>query len=413
MTRPLVLLLLSVATVGAQAPAFEEPPTLKASELLKPEYAAGPLHKVRESVPTYAGANWFTIDSQFGVFEAEGNAMLEQRVAEVYAIARLEEVSRTNEFARALGQAAKSPIVAAKSLVTQPVKTVSAVPKGVWKVLNRAGQAVKESSQRRERSEYEDSRAGELLGVSKAKRELALRLGVDPFSSNETLQRQLNSIAWASFAGETTIAALTAAASGGASVALTATSVIGRNQDRLRESTPNDLRRDNLALLLKMGVTKEDANRLLNNPSFSPWHQTDFVNELAALDGVMGRGEFVRAAGEITEDEADAIFCVETARLMRRIHGAGTRLLRITLSNGYPVCLTADGHLVVALQWDYAAWTPRAAAFIDGMEKLAAKSKLSPKLHLVLTGDVSGTLRRQVESRGHIVQDRVLPGPLK
>src|SRR6266436_8765874 len=54
---------------------FEELPVLKASEILRPEILAGPHHKVREPVPTYFGANQFTIDSDFGVFEAKGNEM--------------------------------------------------------------------------------------------------------------------------------------------------------------------------------------------------------------------------------------------------------------------------------------------------------------------------------------------------
>ena len=178
----------------ADAAPFEEPPTLRASEILKPEYVAGPHHKVRDAVPTYSGANWFTIESDYGVFEAEGNALLAQRVAEIYAIARLKEVSRTDEFGRAVARAAKSPVVAAKSLITQPAKTVSAVPKGLFKMLNQAGQGVKEAAQGRERSAYEDKAAQDLIGVSKVKRELAVTLGVDPYSSNEALQRELNGI---------------------------------------------------------------------------------------------------------------------------------------------------------------------------------------------------------------------------
>ena len=69
--------------------AFEELPVLNASEILRPEFLSGPYHKVREPVPTYFGANQFTIDSDFGVFEANGNEMLVTRIKEINAIARL------------------------------------------------------------------------------------------------------------------------------------------------------------------------------------------------------------------------------------------------------------------------------------------------------------------------------------
>src|SRR4029077_15540686 len=90
--------------------AFEELPELKASEILKPELLKGPHYVVRDPVPTGSGMNLFTIDSDFGVFEADGNEMLLQRLKEIDAIARLQEVSRTDEFKKSLVAAAKSPL---------------------------------------------------------------------------------------------------------------------------------------------------------------------------------------------------------------------------------------------------------------------------------------------------------------
>jgi hypothetical protein len=67
-------------------PVFEELPELKASEILKPELLKGPHYVVRDPVPTSAGMNQFTIDSDFGVFEADGNEMLLQRLKEIDTI---------------------------------------------------------------------------------------------------------------------------------------------------------------------------------------------------------------------------------------------------------------------------------------------------------------------------------------
>src|SRR5207244_11652560 len=109
--------------------AFEELPELKASEILKPELLKAPHYMVREEVPTYSGANQFTIDSDFGVFEADGNEMLLRRINEINAIARLKEVSRTDEFKEALRKAAKSPVAAAKAIAADPVRAITNVPK--------------------------------------------------------------------------------------------------------------------------------------------------------------------------------------------------------------------------------------------------------------------------------------------
>jgi hypothetical protein len=63
--------------------AYEPLPTLDASVILQPQYLRGPNFTVRNSVPTYFGSNHYTIDSDFGVFEADGNDMLMRRVAEI------------------------------------------------------------------------------------------------------------------------------------------------------------------------------------------------------------------------------------------------------------------------------------------------------------------------------------------
>jgi hypothetical protein len=117
-------------------PAFEELPVLNASDILRPDVLTGPRHKVREEVPTYSGANQFTIDSDFGVVEADGNEMLLRRINEINAISRLKEVSRTDEFKEALRKAAKSPIAAAKAIANDPVRTISNVPKGLMKFMD-------------------------------------------------------------------------------------------------------------------------------------------------------------------------------------------------------------------------------------------------------------------------------------
>src|SRR6266702_3705914 len=249
LTASLLTLLLATLPIGAQpafAPAnasdYEELPELKASEILRPDILQGPNHKVREEVPTYSGANRFTIDSAFGVFEAEGNEMLVRRVNEINAIAKLKEVSRTDAYKSALMQAAKSPLAAVKSIVTDPINTVSNVPKGVMKFMGRAGERVKGIGKKREPAPDEGSRAQNIVGFTAAKRKVALSLGVDPYSSNDVLQRELDGITWASFAGGLTFKAATMPIGGGAGAALTLTGVSNTVESALQDKSPADLK---------------------------------------------------------------------------------------------------------------------------------------------------------------------------
>ncbi len=409
-----LLLGASGQTLLAKAPSktpYEAPPTLNAKAILRPEYLSGPHHQVRTSVPTYAGNNHFVIDSDFGVFEADGNTELATRIQEIYAINKLSELSRTDEYKEALKKAAQSPLKVAQDLVSNPVKTVTGVPKGIWKFMNRAGQSIKEVGQQRERSPYEDSMGRDLIGFSKAKRAIALQLGVDPYSSNEALQKELNSVSWASFAGSMTVTLALAPVGGGAGAALSGLSVAKTTNDVLREQSPSDLRRLGADQLSGMGVTDASATNFLNNNAYSPTNQTLLIAALAQLRGVNGREDIVRLA-TIASDEADAVFFRRCVQLMARVHGE-IPLSSVGTDGSLPFCLAQDGTLVVPLEWDYAALTQRADDYIKFLKSATWGSQPITGYHLVLTGVASPRLKAKLASEGIRLSEKALPGPLQ
>ncbi len=363
-----------------------------------------------DAVPTYLGANQFTIDSDFGVFEANGNEMLVTRIKEVNAIERLKEVSRTDEFKNALTKAAKSPIASAKNIVTDPVNTISNAPKGLMKFMRRAGESIKDIGNKSESHAAEGSKMQQLIGFSDEKRKVAINLGVDPYSTNTVLQRELDGIAWASFAGGMTVQLATMPIGG---PALTVVDVTSSLNDVLKEKSPSDLKMMNRKTLRAMGAGEKDTERFLNNNAFSPSQQTAFVLNLKALNGVANRGAFVRTAGETSSAEQDAIFCVQTAALMGQLHKGEKPLARITMLGDFPIGVAKEGTIVVALQWDYAAWTSGAAQFTSDLQKLATQSGEKKNILVALSGQVSPRLREELEKRGITVQDRLVPGPLK
>ncbi len=155
--------------------AYEPLPTLKASVILQPQYFQGPNFTVRDPVPTYSGSNRYTIDSDYGVFEADGNQMLMRRVAEINAIAKLQAMSQTKEFTQAAAQAASAPLHVAQDLVTNPVSTISSVPRGIWGFLNQAGEAVKEATEGQQATAAEGNAVENMTGFSKTKRDIAIK----------------------------------------------------------------------------------------------------------------------------------------------------------------------------------------------------------------------------------------------
>jgi hypothetical protein len=390
---------------------FEELPELKASEILKPEFLQGPHYVVRDPVPTGAGMNQFTIDSDFGVFEADGNEMLLQRLKEIDAIARLREVSRTDEFKKSLLAAAKSPLNSAKSIARDPAQAISNVPKGIMKFLGRAKETVENVGKGGNDDLGNGSRMKDAIGYSDKKRKIALEMGIDPYTTNTVLQKQLDDVAWASWAGGFSFSVATFPISGPVGAALTVTNLNSTVTDLLREKSPSELEQINRSAFRGMGASASDADKILNGGAFTPTQATTFAVHLKALKGVANRGAFVKAAAQKSTTEADALFCVYTAALMDQIHQK-TPIARIVMLRDFPVCVAKDGTIIVALQWDYAAWTSGAASFTDEVQKLAAKSQ-NAHVSVDLSGEVSPRLREELEKRGITVQDRLVPGPLK
>ena len=122
------------------------------------------------------------------------------------------------------------------------------------------------------------------------------------------------------------------------------------------------------------------------------------------------RRAFIKQAGQTSSSEPDALFCVQTAALMSKLHKGEMPLTKIAMNENFPICIGKDGTVVVALQWDYAAWTPLAKRFSDDLHKQNGEKA---KYLVAITGVVSPLLRQQLEARGFKVEDRLSPGPLK
>jgi len=276
---------------------FEELPELQASDILKPEFLKGSHFVVREPVPTSAGMNQFTIDSDFGVFEADGNEMLLQRLKEIDAIARLREVSRTDEFKNSLLAAAKSPLNSAKNIARDPAQAIANVPKGLMKFLGHAKETVDNVGKGGNDDAGDGRRLKDAIGYSDKKRKIALEMGVDPYTTNTVLQKQLDDVAWASWAGGFSFSVATLPVIGAAKAVLTVTNVNSTVEDLLREKSPSELEEINRAIFRAMGASSSDTEQILHGGAFTPTQATTFGVHLKALKGVANRGAFVKSRG--------------------------------------------------------------------------------------------------------------------
>ena len=151
----------------------------------------GPHYRVGPTVRTFAFMNQYSVTWDYGAFAPPSDARLRRLVREIAAIAELEKIHQSDAFAKATVEAGKGVVQGAQHLIEDPVATIGAVPEAVFSVFGRVSEAAKRGG----RSKYEDGVAQNLLPISGFKREYAQKLDIDVYSTNEVLQKQLNSVA--------------------------------------------------------------------------------------------------------------------------------------------------------------------------------------------------------------------------
>ena len=188
---------------------------------------------------------------------------------------------------------------------------------------------------------------------------------MDVYSSNETLQKELNRLAWASAAGNLTLGALSLAT--GALTLQVASNVRMLEQARnLVESTPpSELSKCNRDLLRRMQVPDVTANGFLQNRVLSPRHQTIIIASMMALSDIPGL-MFQQMAELITGYNA----------LVAPVH-------HIAMVLNLPVVITVKNSAML-LPIDRLLWTERSAGVA---QNLAGLKPSGPEIWM--TGDAS------------------------
>ena len=171
-------------------------------DILPADKISGSHYKIRDTVRCDGFLDHFTVDSDFGVFEVTGDGVLRKLLREIQAIAALRKIQDSDAFKQSLSEAAKKPEEFGKELIDDPEKALTGVGKGVASIFNSAYTAATTRQQK-----GEDSKAAALLSLSAYKRDYAFKLGVDVYSSNPALQKELDRVGWAGAAGSLSFSA--------------------------------------------------------------------------------------------------------------------------------------------------------------------------------------------------------------
>lgn len=395
----------------AAAADYETPPTLAAKDFLPAELLKGRHYSVAPKVENDGYMNRYTIQSDFGIFGVGSTAMARIRILEVGGIAQLRELSETEAFAGALAGSAKKTAKSAAHIVTDPVGTAKGIPEGVGrmfkrvantagKVVDSAGEALSEEGGEGGSGTTADKAAAagkELAGINKARRGLAKSVGVDPYSTNPVLQKELERLAPAAFGGGLT--------GGLATRAVPLVGQITKVSGLVWDSSPGDLEVAGRERLAKMGVTPEQADAFYKAPNLRVTSRVAIVTLLEAMGGVSGRAEVVRLASSLrNEEEAD--FFVTSLLLLKGCHETQGPLKRILAGPVMAWGARGDGTLVLAFAFDHLVWTKDIAAAAGRIDSEMKGDASLERVEVWSSGSFSSRARKELESLGWKVHEK-------
>jgi hypothetical protein len=383
----LAFLLLAPAPGWTQSPGPGAPPALGKSP--------------RDRAVADSLMNHYVVKSPHGRFEAHGDAMLRRLRAELRAIDSLRQTSRGAAFGGALKNAVTGPFEGARDLVTRPGKTLKAAARGLAAVPARAKETLTGK-----RSIYEDNLAVALLSVSKSKREFASAVGVDVYSRNRVLQKELESVAWAEAAGGLGAAAAVAVATFSGSLATSNLRRADEMMDILRTRSASELRIASREALERMGVADDLIERFLDHRWYSPRHEIVITANLLAIEGAAGRDRFIERALCVNSEE-QALFFQQIVEMMRGHHQSVAPIERIEIFFGIPLAHAGNGEVAIFLPIDHLQWTGRVAEVAAYVASRRPRTRPGEKLVLWLPGTLTERARDGLEALGIDARERI------
>jgi hypothetical protein len=320
--------------------------------------------------------NYYTIQSDYGEFEAVGNSMLQRRIGEIDALASLDELSKTEVFAKAAVDAGVKQLRTVQDFATKPVETVKGIPKGIGNMFKRysrkAGEAVdatkkfvagsdetaEEQEEQAENGEDSGSSAAtelteSYMGVDKAQRNWARKLGTDPYSSNTVLQAAIKEVAWAERLGKFGM--------GFAGVPkIPGADIIGDVNEAVWGKDPYELRDLNQSRLLATGAEEALIEQYLDNSRMTPSQRTLLTAAIAELEGVSGRDGILRQSLN-PESEEELNFFINSLTTLAWYHRNQNPIASVTTDAAIPAAHLGNGAIVLAFAVDHVYWTDTVA----------------------------------------------------
>lgn len=387
------LLALSGAAPRSEAQSFETPPEMKASDLLEPVWLSSEYHSVDPTVVAEHLLDHYLLRAGDQVREVYGTEMLKMRVREIHAYMALD---KKNVAGAAIGGLVGQGVSTVKTLggaVKKPVRTIFNIPKGVVSMVKR-GVSSTENKVKADGT-YTGGPIQDWFQVSEKKLALAAKLGVDPYTDNQALQKELTRLANSAAIGGI---GLKVAIPGDGLITAAEEGDAAQQLKNVYLTPPTRLFQENVGLLEKVGIAKDRAGEFMGRASCSPADQSLIIRALAGIGVSDGVEEWLSAIEQIDSSSQSQVFR-RSAQILQQHAYAGHPFAALTSFRSMPVGITQDKHLVVPAYLDHAYWTEDVSEGIAAILKLKQETGCTA-VDLIYTGSISPLARKELGARG-------------
>jgi hypothetical protein len=384
--------------IAKKGPPVKAPPKMAATETAPDVTAAsllgdevkGENWEVASAVHSDGFLRIFSVKTSYGDFQVNGVRRMKERLQELRALGVLEKMSRTKAFGDALAKAGLAPIKFGANLILDPVETTGNLVSGVGKMFNNIYTGVKN------RGTGRDPLFESVTGITKAERDLAAQLNVDPYTDFTPLRKGLEDVAHAIAAGDLTVTAALSAVPGGAGIAVGATSTASTVAASIKDKTSTEIAALVVKKLQGLGVDETTIKAFIGNTNYTPADQFSISDSLERLGATNATAYIARANAATTADVGH--FMRYRAELLTADTGRLGTLKDFTIISEMAINHDASGRLVAAFPFDGVYWTESVAKSLTRLST-DMKSENRPRA-IASTGALSPMAEAKLKEMG-------------
>jgi hypothetical protein len=394
--------LLSYASslAAAEAPPpdqYETPGPVNAEDFLPKSAFSGKEVFVEKTAQNDGLQNTYQIRAGTEEYEITGCAGAVEFLQELKAIDELRQISTTKAFTQGVKESAKGTYQTGKQIVQDPVGTAKKIPQGASKFFAKVKRFFNDDEEGATPASSPGDTVKELLGVDKAKRKLAARLGVDVYSRNQALQDELDRLASATAGGGLAFDIGTLPIGGAVGIGLTVIGIQEAVDSLVNDSTPNSLRNWNEQNLIKLGANPDLVFQFINHP----WYTLRQITVItASLTTTKVDPDLFLQSANLALTPADGRYFERVAELLEVYSQKTAPLQAFRLQDGLLCAVDTNGVLVVPVSLDYVIWTEKVAQRVDGLAGGQGTVSNIKSVEVYTDGKASDRMKAELSKRG-------------